>query len=121
MPVEFLSGQEAAAYGRYRASVSQADLELFFYLDDDDHTLMARAKPRGDHNRLGFGIQLTTARCIGRFLTDPLVGVPTEVVDFLRPRCRWKRCSTGWPKAAPGSGSGAGCCSASPCGILEST
>ncbi|GAA5771421.1 DUF4158 domain-containing protein [Streptosporangium roseum] len=83
MPVEFLSDQEAAAYGRYRASVSQADLELFFYLDDDDHALMARAKLRGDHNRLGFSIQLTTARYIGRFLTDPLEGVPTEVVDFL--------------------------------------
>ncbi|MEU4546907.1 hypothetical protein [Nonomuraea dietziae] len=27
--------------------------------------------------------QLTTARFIGRFLADPLEGVPTEVIDFL--------------------------------------
>lgn len=83
MPVEFLSDQEAAAFGHYGASVSQADLELFFYLGDGDHKLMARAKLRGDHNRLGFSVQLTTARYLGRFLPDPLDGVPTEVIDFL--------------------------------------
>lgn len=83
MPVEFLSDQEAAAYGSYSASVSQADLEAFFYLDDADRRLMAKAKLRGDHNRLGFSIQLTTVRHLGRFLSDPLQGVPTEVIDFL--------------------------------------
>jgi hypothetical protein len=31
VPVEFLSDQEAAAFGRYRGSVSQVDLERFFY------------------------------------------------------------------------------------------
>jgi hypothetical protein len=36
MPVEFLSAQEAAAYGRYGGSVSQADLERFFYLSGVD-------------------------------------------------------------------------------------
>ncbi|MEV6868621.1 DUF4158 domain-containing protein [Streptosporangium subroseum] len=83
MPVEFLSDQEAATFGHYGDSVSQADLELFFYLGDGDHKLMAQAKLRGDQNRLGFSIQLTTARYISRFLADPLDGVPTEVVDFL--------------------------------------
>jgi len=33
VPVEFLSDQEAAGFGRYGGSVSQADLERFFYLD----------------------------------------------------------------------------------------
>jgi hypothetical protein len=83
MPVEFLSDQEAVAYGSYGASVSQADLESFFYLDDADRRLMAKAKLRGDHNRLGFSIQLTSVRHLGRFLSDPLQGVPTEVIDFL--------------------------------------
>lgn len=50
-----LSVQEAAAYG---GSVSQADLERFFYLDDRDMDLMAA----GDHNRLGFSFQLATVR-----------------------------------------------------------
>jgi len=76
------SDQEAAAYGRYRGSVSQADLERFFFLDDADEALVAR-DARGDYNRLGYSVQLTTVRYVGRFLADPLEGVPTEVIDFL--------------------------------------
>ncbi|MGH3182807.1 MAG: DUF4158 domain-containing protein [Streptosporangiaceae bacterium] len=64
MPVEFLSDQEAAAYGHYGAVVPQADLERFFYLDDADLKLLGRRQ--GDHNRLGFCLQLTTVRYIGR-------------------------------------------------------
>ena len=81
VPVEFLSDQEAAAFGRYGGSVSQADLERFFYLDDADRKLVAGQ--REDHNRLGFSVQLATVRYIGRFLADPLEGVPAEVIDFL--------------------------------------
>jgi hypothetical protein len=81
MPVEFLSDQEAAAYGRYGDAVPQADLERFFFLDDRDRALVA--EQRGEHNRLGFSVQLTTVRYVGRFLADPLEGVTTEAVDFL--------------------------------------
>src|SRR5271157_1363144 len=81
VPVEFLSDQEAAAFGRYGGSVPQADLERFFYLDDADRKLVAGQ--REDHNRLGFSVQLATVRYIGRFLADPLEGVPAEVIDFL--------------------------------------
>jgi Domain of unknown function (DUF4158) len=81
VPVEFLSDQEAAAFGRYGGSVPQADLERFFYLDDADRKLVAGQ--REDHNRLGFSVQLATVRYIGRFLADPLDGVPAEVIDFL--------------------------------------
>ncbi|MER5625088.1 DUF4158 domain-containing protein [Streptosporangium sp. NPDC002544] len=70
MPVEFLSDREMAAYGRYGDSVPQVDLELCFYLDDRDRELVA--DQRGDHNRLGFSVQLATVRYVGRFLTDPL-------------------------------------------------
>jgi len=86
VPVEFLSDQEAAAFGRYGGSVPQADLERFFYLDDADRKLVAGQ--REDHNRLGFSVQLTTVRYIGRFLADPLQGVPAEVVDFLAGQLR---------------------------------
>jgi TnpA family transposase len=82
MPVEFLSDREAAAYGRFSAEPpSRADLERFFFLDDGDRELVG--KQRGDHNRLGFSVQLATARYVGRFLSDPLDGVPTAVIDFL--------------------------------------
>jgi uncharacterized protein DUF4158 len=58
VPVEFLTDQEAATFGRYGASLSAADLERFFFLDDADRELLGDR--RGDHNRLGFVLQLTT-------------------------------------------------------------
>lgn len=83
VPVEFLSDQEAAAFGRYGGSVSRADLERFFFLDDRDRELVAGL--RGDHNRLGFSVQLATTRYIGKFLANPLDGVPAEANRHLRP------------------------------------
>lgn len=80
MSVEFLSDGEAAAYGRFSGAPSQAELERFFYLDDGDRVLIAER--RGTHARLGFALQLTTARYVGRFLTDPL-DVPDEVLVYL--------------------------------------
>ena len=81
MPVEFLTDHEAASFGRYGDSVPQADLERYFFLDDGDRAMVAAL--RGDHNRLGFSIQLATVRYIGRFLPDPLEGVSAEAIDFL--------------------------------------
>lgn len=86
VPVEFLSDQEAAAFARYGDSVGQAYLERLFFLDDAERELVAGL--RGDHNRLGFSVQLGTARYLGRFLADPLEGAPTEVLDFLAAQLR---------------------------------
>jgi hypothetical protein len=36
MPVEFLTDDEAAAYGRFAGPPVQADLERVFFLDDED-------------------------------------------------------------------------------------
>jgi hypothetical protein len=47
MPVEFLTDDEAAAYGRYAGTPSQADLDRVFFLDDEDLKLVRRH--RGDH------------------------------------------------------------------------
>ncbi|MFF5211064.1 DUF4158 domain-containing protein [Streptosporangium sp. NPDC000396] len=81
MPVDFLSDGEAARYGRFCGPPSRAELEKVFFLDDADRRLVKRC--RGPHNRLGYAVQLTTVRYVGRFLTDPLDGVPTEVIDSL--------------------------------------
>ncbi|WP_261576137.1 DUF4158 domain-containing protein, partial [Frankia gtarii] len=59
---------------------SRADLERFFFLDDADRALIADR--RGDHNRLGFVLQVTTVRFLGVFLADPLE-VPWPVVEYL--------------------------------------
>lgn len=80
MAIEFLSDDQAAAYGRFTGPPERAELERFFFLDDADRVLVG--KRRGDHNRLGFSLQLGTARFIGLFLPDPL-DVPPEVVDYL--------------------------------------
>lgn len=80
MRVDFLTDDEAAAYGRYAGVPSQADLERVFFLDDEDRALIERR--RGEHMKLGFSLQLVTVRWVGAFLEDPL-DVPTAVLDFV--------------------------------------
>jgi hypothetical protein len=80
VPVEFLSDEEAARFGRYCGPPSHAELEKAFFLDDADKAEVA--KRRGDHNRLGFALQLTTMRYLGTFPDGPLE-VPPVVVDYL--------------------------------------
>ena len=81
MAGEYWTAAEESAYGRYaHEAPEQSVLDRFFFLDDLDRELVA--KRRGDHNRLGFGLQLVTVRHLGAFLDDP-VDVPTAVVDFV--------------------------------------
>jgi TnpA family transposase len=80
MPVEFLTDDEAAAYGRYAGTPSRADLDRVFFLDDDDLRLVR--KHRGEHMRAGFALQLVTMRWLGKFLEDPL-DVPGGVLEFV--------------------------------------
>lgn len=80
MPVEFLTDEQAAAYGRFVVVPTQVELERYCFLDDADLALIA--EHRGGHSKLGFGLQLVTVRSVGRFLTDPL-DVPTAVVDYV--------------------------------------
>jgi TnpA family transposase len=80
VPVEFLTDEQAVAYGSFREEPTRPELERFFFLDDADRALIG--KRRGDHNRLGFALQVCTVRYVGLFLEDPLA-VPWPVVDYL--------------------------------------
>jgi TnpA family transposase len=80
MPVQFLSNEHRSRFGRYVGNPNPDQLARFFYLDDADQAII-RAK-RGDHNRLGFALLLTTARFLGTFLENPL-DVPDAVLQTL--------------------------------------
>jgi hypothetical protein len=80
VPVDFLTDEEAGSYARYNGPPSRSELERSFFLDDADKALIARR--RGDYNRLGFSLQMTTVRSLGLFLADPL-DVPNAVLEYL--------------------------------------
>ncbi|MFI1868713.1 Tn3 family transposase [Streptomyces jumonjinensis] len=81
MPVEFLTDEQAAAYGAFGEVPTRPELERFFFLDDDDRDLIALR--RSDGHRLGMALQICTVRYIGTFLGDDPLAVPWEVVDYL--------------------------------------
>jgi hypothetical protein len=68
---------EAAACGRFDRSLTREDLHRAFFLDDADRELIG--KRRQAPNRLGFALQLTTARWLGTFLP-----YPTDVPPVVR-------------------------------------
>jgi TnpA family transposase len=80
MPVSFLSAAQRESYGRFTTSPSPDEIAQFFHLSDDDLGIIA--KFRGEHNRLGFALQLTTVRFLGTFLDNPTF-IPGEVLQTL--------------------------------------
>ncbi|MFB4273469.1 DUF4158 domain-containing protein [Nonomuraea sp. GTA35] len=80
MPVSFLSAEQRSRYGVFNAVPDIAQLGAFFHLDADDRRRAMAAN--GARNRLGWSLQLGTARFLNCFLDDP-EDVPAAVVDYV--------------------------------------
>lgn len=80
MPVEFLSDEQAAVYGQFGGEPSRPELERFFFLDGEERRRVQVR--RGDHNRVGFAVQMGTVRFLGTFLSD-WTTTPPGVIRYI--------------------------------------
>ena len=80
MPVRLLTAAERDRLVRFPDAVSREDVASHFALSERD--LRAVRRLHGDHNRLGFALQLAALRFLG-FVPSDLDGAPTEAVRYL--------------------------------------
>ena len=80
MPVDFLTSEHKAGYGQFSGEPNEVQLARFFHLDEADLAFISNR--RGEQNRLGCALQLTSVRFLGTFLSDLLL-VPANVQAFV--------------------------------------
>lgn len=80
MNLDFLTAEQKAQYGKFSCEPDELQLARYFHLDEADLEFISGR--RGDHNRLGFALQITSIRFLGCFLSDLNV-VPINVQHFV--------------------------------------
>lgn len=86
MPVDFLSDDQAEAYGTFAEEPTRPELERFCVLDDVDRELIALRRTK--QHQLGFALRMGAVRYVGLFLGEDPLAVPWSVVEHLVSRTR---------------------------------
>ena len=80
MPVQFLTDADHQRLNSFPDEITHEELHSFFLLSPDElDTVMGL---RGDHNRLGFALQLCCLRYLG-FFPEDLSTIPAPVVEYV--------------------------------------
>jgi len=77
---DFLSDADRERLSSFPRPVSEQDLIQFFTLTSSDVGLIMQR--RGEHNRVGYALQICTLRFLG-FVPDDLMGIDRAVLEYL--------------------------------------
>lgn len=80
MNLDFLTEEQKSQYGKFSGEPDELQLARYFHLDETDLEFISNR--RGDHNRLGFALQITSIRFLGYFLSDLHV-IPINTQHFV--------------------------------------